>query len=257
MLHFRLSNSDGVDKPALVLIHGLFGSLENLGGIARLFTPFYSVYSLDLPNHGRSSHVSDCSLESMANTVSDWMSEQGLNSAYFLGHSLGGKVAMELALKYPSKVKKLAVIDIAPVNYPPRHNDVFAGLLAINPASLLSRAEADTILREYVSESAVRTFLLKNLAKVGGVFQWRMNLDDLHQNYGDLISSNRTACYEGDTLFVKGGDSDYIKEGHRADITQRFPNAQLRIVANTGHWLHAEKPEIVAKLVLRFMSASI
>jgi esterase len=246
----------GEGEP-LVLIHGLFGSLENLGGIARLLAEDFAVHSLDLPNHGRSKHTSAMSLASMAADVLAWMDEQGLEQAHMLGHSLGGKVAMEVALTHPERVASLVVVDIAPVTYSPHHNDVFKGLLAVDPAQIESRAEADKALKPYVPELPVRSFLLKNLVKEpDGGFAWRMNLPVINQEYEQLIAANRAdARYPGPTLFVKGGDSHYIQEKHREDIISRFPQAAVRIVPETGHWLHAEKPELVARLVKRFVAA--
>lgn len=242
-------------RPNIVLIHGLFGSLENLGGIARQLTEDYNVYSVDLPNHGRSVHTADITLASMTEMVKAWMDENGLKKAYVFGHSLGGKVAMELALRYPEIVERIVVVDIAPVHYPPHHDEVFSGLLAVEPTQLSSRGEADKQLAEHVEEVAIRSFLLKNLVKqVEGGFRWRMNLAGIHQAYPSLIQGNSAgAVFEGPVLFIKGGDSDYIQESHRADIMQRFPKANLKVVVNTGHWLHAEKPAVVAKLTRSFL----
>lgn len=255
MLYFRTQgdSEENRGRPPLILIHGLFGSLDNLGGIARLLSSSYTVYSLDLPNHGRSPHIAGCNVVLMMREVRRWMNAQGVGSAYILGHSLGGKVAMELALTSPEKVEKLVVLDIAPVTYPPHHQKVFQGLMAISPQGLSSRAEADKVLQEYVPEASVRTFLLKNLIKEDGKFRWRINLEDIHQNYSQINGANCSGTYNGDTLFVKGGGSNYIQEQYREQIAQRFPNTQLKIVSNTGHWLHAEKPGVVAKLVQNFL----
>lgn len=249
MIYHRAS---GEGEP-LVLIHGLFGSMENLGAIARHLKQNFTVYSIDLPNHGRSPHVSDMHLAAMAKVVEQWMKKLGLSEAHILGHSLGGKVAMELALQNPECVKKLVVMDIAPVPYGARHTDVFAGLHAINPGQLSSREQADELMRPHVSDLAVRSFLLKNLVKTGERFEWRMNLTDLHKNYPNLIQGNRQGHFDKDTLFLKGGNSDYITEHYRGDILTRFPHAQLKVIPNTGHWLHAEKPELVARLVKNFL----
>lgn len=237
-------------------MHGLFGSLENLGGIARLLQDQFTVYSVDLPNHGRSPHSNPTSLERMSEQLGEWFGEQGLTNAKWLGHSLGGKVCMELALIQPDIVQRLVVVDIAPVAYGQHHDDVFAGLLSVDPATLSSRSEADKIIAAHVPEIAVRSFLLKNLQKEGGGFVWRMNLSALHDHYLSLIKANRTdSSFDGPTLFLKGGNSPYIGEAQRDDILQRFPSTQLKVVANTGHWLHAEKPEVVAKLVSKFLTS--
>lgn len=242
--------------PSLVLIHGLFGSLENLGGIARLLQDQFTVYSVDLPNHGRSPHSNPSSLPLMSEQVAQWMATEGLHDVYILGHSLGGKVGMELALTHPALVRKLVVMDIAPIAYGAHHDDVFSGLLALEPETLASRKEADEKLAAYVPELPVRSFLLKNLNKTPDGFQWRMNLPTLHRCYAQLIQANKAdVVFDKPTLFLKGGNSPYIREEHREAILSRFPKTQLKVVANTGHWLHAEKPEIVAKLAEKFLSA--
>lgn len=239
----------------LVLIHGLFGSLENLGAIARQLAENFCVYSLDLPNHGRSPRVENMSLASMAGDLLAWLDEQGLPQVHLLGHSLGGKVAMELALRHPERVKSLVVLDIAPVSYPPHHNDVFAGMFALEPQRLQSRSEADQKMQPHVPEAAVRSFLLKNLVREPeGGFAWRMNLPVIHRDYAQLIASNRAdAIFNGNTLFIKGGNSDYLQEKYRDQIMARFPKATIKIVPDTGHWLHAEKPDLVARLVKQFL----
>lgn len=251
MLHHRCS---GEGEP-LVLLHGLFGSLENLGAIARHLAKQYRVYSVDLPNHGRSPHIDNAGLAAMARELASWMDAQALASAHIIGHSLGGKVAMELALQQPQRVEKLVVIDIAPVAYPPRHDDVFAGLNAIDTAALQQRQQADALLSDYVQEPAVRTFLLKNLSKAESGFAWRLNLHELERSYAQLIAANHSGCFDKPVLFLKGADSDYISAAYKDEIMQRFPRAQLRVVDNTAHWLHAEKPELVSKLITRFLGS--
>lgn len=245
----------GQGEP-LVLIHGLFGSNENLGSLARLFAEHFTVYSIDLPNHGRSSHSESTDLNQMVNEVCEWLDLIGVDSTHILGHSLGGKVAMEIALGHPQRVKRLIVMDIAPVHYESQHNDVFDGLLAIDVDNIDSRADAEKTLKSYVEETAIRSFLLKNLAReTGGGFSWRMNLSAIHQGYSQLIKENTNdTVFDGETLFIKGGNSDYIKEEYRDEIVKRFPKTNLKVVANTGHWLHAEKPDIVAKLAIKFLS---
>lgn len=249
MLHHRCS---GEGEP-LVLVHGLFGSLENLGAVARFLAKDYLVYSVDLPNHGRSPHIAGADLTTMAQELAAWMDAQGLAQPSFVGHSLGGKVVMELALQQPQRVERLVVIDIAPVVYPPRHDDVFAGLAAIDVASITQRKQADAVLSEHVHEPAVRTFLLKNLVKTADGFAWRVNLADLQRSYPKLIAGNSDGVFRRPVLFLKGADSDYITTAHKDDIMQRFPQAQLRVIDNTAHWLHAEKPELVSKLISKFL----
>lgn len=251
----ELNFSQAGSGPPLLLIHGLFGSLENLGGIARLLAQQFCVYSIDLPNHGRSPHTDSLSLTSLADAVANWLELQQLGQVNVVGHSLGGKVGMELALNKPACVDNLIVMDIAPVKYPPHHDEVFAGLAAIPTGSLATRNEADEILAAFVPETPVRSFLLKNLVKKGKGYAWRMNLPLLRQRYDEISAANTDgAHFHGDVLFIKGGDSKYIQEKHRQAILSRFPKADVKIVPGTGHLLHAEKPELIAGIITRFIN---
>ncbi len=249
MLHFRKT---GEGSPVIVL-HGLFGSLENLSSLSRALSETHCVYSVDLPNHGRSSHTSRTSLALMADQLADWMLQQDLQAACWIGHSLGGKLAMEVALARPAQVSRLVVLDIAPVAYAPSHDRIFAGLRAIPLENLESRADADTLLAEQVSEPAVRNFLLKNLVRQNGGFVWRMNLELLWREYSQLLTANREGVYAGPVLLVKGEQSDYLQVQHRAEIARRFPAAELKIAAGTGHWLHVDKADLVNGIVSRFI----
>ncbi len=246
------SRSQGQGEP-VILLHGLFGSMENLGALARPLAEHFTVHSLDLPNHGRSPHTPSTDLASMAAAVAAWMDVQGVARAHIVGHSLGGKTAMELALMLPERISGLVVIDIAPVHYPPHHNEVFTGLAQVSPASLQQRSDAEALMAPYVPELAVRSFLLKNLVKEADGFRWRMNLPVIARDYPFLIAGNRAGIYTGPVLFVKGGNSDYVTTAHKGEIISRFPAAQLKIVPDTGHWLHAEKPDLVSGLTLRFL----
>jgi len=251
-LHFTVR---GAGAP-LVVVHGLFGSLENLGGIARLLKDTFRVYSLDLPHHGRSPHDGDFSLSGLSSALREWALEQGLEKAHWLGHSLGGKAVMELALRYPELVNTLVVLDIAPLAYGNRHADIFRGLLAVPLASIETRNDADEILRRYVAEDAVRSFLLKNLQKdADGRFSWRINLQEIIDSYTQVIQANSRGRFDGRVLFLKGENSTYIDESQKPEVLARFPRAQLKTVAGTDHWLHAEKPALVASLINKFLNS--
>ena len=254
MIHSRQQGSG----PPLVLLHGLFGSLENLAGIASPLSDDFSVYSCDLPNHGRSAHTDSLCLGDMTQCLLQWLEQEGLERVSLLGHSLGGKVAMEFALRYPLRVERLVVLDIAPVAYPPRHDDVFAGLLSLDLSSLHSRRDADAQLAQVLPDAGLRGFLLKNLYKdKQGLLQWRINLDVIHRDYPRLVSANiGDKCYEGAVLFVKGESSDYITEQYRDEILNRFPKAQIKLVQGSGHWLHAEKPAVVSSIARKFLTCA-
>ncbi|MFT6101860.1 MAG: esterase [Candidatus Endobugula sp.] len=225
--------------------------------IARKLSDTYCVYSLDLPNHGRSAHTKTTSLVSLAESVVEWMSEQGIQKAHVLGHSLGGKVGMEIALRYPEKVDHLMVADIAPVAYTARHNDVFAAFKAVDLTVINSRIDADKMMQPYVGEFSTRSFLLKNLEKTKeGSWYWRANIDGLIKSYEQLIDANSKdlAAFTHPVLFIKGELSPYILPEHRESILSLFPHASVKVISGTQHWLHAEKPDIFVGIVRRFLS---
>lgn len=257
-LNYRITG----DGSPLILLHGLFGSLENLGGISRRLQDQWQIHALDQRNHGSSPHTDTMDYPSMADDVLAYMDARGLDKAAILGHSMGGKTAMQLALQAPERVDRIVVADIAPVNYHPRHDAVLEGLTSIDTGSIRSRQDADRLLAEYVEEPGVRQFLLKNLVRVTdderndypGLYRWRLNLPVIRQCYLKLAEAPEgDHPFEGPVLFIKGADSAFIQEKHRDEIRRRFPNADLRIIAGTGHWLHAEKPDSFAALCRRFL----
>lgn len=239
----------------LILLHGLFGSLENLGAIQRQLSERFRTHALDLRNHGRSPHAPSMSYACQARDVLKYLDDQGLEHADLLGHSMGGKVAMTFALQYPDRCRRIVVADIAPVHYPPHHNEIFEGLSKLDPAQIRSRQEADQALQPYVPEVAVRQFLLKNLIRSGdGAFRWRLNLDVIMKDYESIMQGQHAEHpFHGPVLFLKGGISRYIQPGHRDTVLKLFPKASLREIPGTDHWLHAEKPELFSRLVLRFL----
>ena len=251
ILNYQL-NGQG---PLVVLIHGLFGSFENLGVIARALQDEFQVLNIDVRNHGRSPQSSDMSYPLLAADLAETLDSLALKPFALLGHSMGGKIAMQYALQNADKPQRLLLADIAPVGYPPRHNSIFAGLNSIDLTTLSSRAEADQLLAAYIQEAGVRQFLLKNLYKdPTEQFQWRFNLTALIDNYQQLLAApESTQPYSGATLFIKGGNSDYIQAAHQPLILQLFPNASAKIIQGTGHWLHAEKPAAFSKIVSDFL----
>jgi esterase len=242
----------GEGEP-VVLLHGLFGSAANLGIVARGLAPEYCVYSLDVRNHGESPHSPTMSYRELAADVVEFMDSRGISCCRLLGHSMGGKIAMQVAMDYPQRVQKLIVADVAPVSYPPHHQDTLAALAAVEAATITSRAQADELMAQTVSEASVRSFLLKSLVRSeSGEFHWRLNRQGIADNYAALGSATEGNPYNGPVLFIKGGESDYILPKHEAHIRRLFPAVQLKIIAGTGHWLHAEKPALFNPLVQRF-----
>ena len=243
----------GEGKP-LVLIHGLFGSLENLGMVAKPLSEDYQVISVDVRNHGSSFHKDGMEYEELAKDIIDLMAVLTIEKADFLGHSMGGKIAMQLALNHPEKVNKLIVADIAPVAYPAHHQRIIEGLRSINFDIVKTRKDADKALSQYVEEVGVRQFLLRNLANTEGKLSFKCNLEGIANAYPQIMKDfDKSKQFTGQTLFIKGGDSNYITAEHRDIILQHFPKSKAKIIAGTGHWLHAEKPVAFNKIVKDFL----
>ncbi|MFM5482182.1 alpha/beta fold hydrolase [Aeromonas veronii] len=242
--------------PAVILIHGLFGSLDNLGLLARALCEQYRVISVDLRNHGASFHGSEMSYPAQAADILTLMDRLNIADATLIGHSMGGKVAMQVAKLAPARVSRLVVADMAPVAYPhSRHQNVFAGLNATLHTPPQSRSEAEAILAEHVEIAGVRQFLLKSFAKGESGWGWRFNVPALERNYANIMGwPDPQSRFEGPALFIKGGDSDYMLPAHTETVMAQFPAAKARVIAGTGHWLHAEKPVLFNKLVVDFLS---
>lgn len=250
-LNFKQYSDRG--KPLLV-IHGLFGSLQNWSWHCKKLAEDFAVYGLDLRNHGASPHDSLMNYQVMATDVLEFMDDRQLDNAHILGHSMGGKTAMQLALTAPGRVDGLVIADVAPVQYGGErgeHDEIFEGLCALNLDTLTSRNEADAQLARWVEDDVVRQFLLSNLVrKSEGGFAWRINLPVLRENYARLREAPQAqAAYPGDVLFIRGELSDYILPEHKDALLRLFPRAKVKTIAGTGHWLHAEKPETFYRLV--------
>ncbi|PLW82812.1 hypothetical protein CWI75_09610 [Kineobactrum sediminis] len=245
------------DGPDVVLMHGLFGSGNNLGSLSRSLQDRYRVHSLDLPNHGRSAWMPDMALGDLAAAVQHWMTHRGLETAHFVGHSLGGKVAMQLALDAPYCVDALVVADIAPVAYPPGHDAVFAALAAVAEAQCHSRQEAAELMTPFLKEESTIQFLLTSLQRASdGTCHWRFNLPVLRDHYSDVLAEvPAQEPFDGRVLFVKGEASDYIQEQHEEAIRERFPRAEIEVIPDSGHWLHAQQPRLFNTVVGRFLDA--
>lgn len=251
MLHYKI---DGQGEP-IVLLHGLFGSLDNLGVIARQLAQNYQVISVDLPNHGRSEHIDSVNYTDMANRVHQCMTELGIERYSVVGHSMGGKVAMRMAHLFPNSVQKLAVLDMAPVAYTvARHTQVLKALNAVVDATPNSRSDALKVMAQHLDDQGVIQFLSKSLHKQDCGFGWRFNVATLEKDYWSILGWEQQAPNTLPTLMVIGGDSDYVQPQHQAQIVAQFPTVKAHVISNAGHWLHAEKPEQVARAIERFLS---
>ncbi len=251
----KLHYQEAGQGDTIILIHGLFGSLENLGMIAKVLQDNYRVISVDVRNHGQSFHQNSMQYSELALDIIHLMDDLKLENAHILGHSMGGKIAMQLAIDFPSRVNKLIIADIAPVEYPPHHERIINGLKSINLDIIKTRKEADIQLTQAVETASVRQFLLRNLSSKNGQFSFKCHLDYISNCYPQIMSGfSLEQQYDGDTLFIKGGDSDYIQSSHRDVVLSIFPNSSAKIIQGTGHWLHAEKPVIFNKIVTDFLA---
>tara|TARA_R110000823_G_scaffold291009_9_gene409382 strand:+ start:8174 stop:8968 length:795 start_codon:yes stop_codon:yes gene_type:complete len=251
-LHVR---STGAGEAVLVL-HGLFGSGNNLGALTRSLQADYAVHALDLPGHGRSSWLEHYSLENLAARVSGWLEERHLPAVHVVGHSLGGKVAMQLALTRPGQVRSLVVADMAPVAYPAQHAAVLAALEAVALAEPESRDDALYCLRGHVAEAATQQFLLASLYRdEQGVYRWRFDWQGLARDYAMLSEAPTcAAAWPGPALFIRGGNSHYVPDAYRPAIFSLFPAARIDTLDGCGHWVHVEQPQRFNGRVARFLA---
>lgn len=240
----------------LIILHGLFGSSDNLGRIANELAKDYQVHSLDLRNHGASFHSDDMSYALMTADVVQYMDEHQLAKVSLLGHSMGGKVAMNIALMHADRVHKLIVADIAPVTYTAHHTEIFKGLLSVDFKQDTTRKAVDKRLAVYIETLGVRQFLMKNLVQQAeGIFSWKINLAAIYNNYSKILAGlSSDDPFKGDVLFIGGGLSDYIKPGYKQEILTLFPRSKLKIIPETTHWLHAEKPRMFIGICQRFLA---
>jgi esterase len=243
----------GQGEP-LIILHGLFGSADNWMTQARMLSEHFHVYTVDQRNHGLSPHSPEQDYLAMTEDLNDFLEQRGLKKAIILGHSMGGKTAMNFALKYPLQVSKLIVVDIMPKAYPVHHDKILDGLKAMPLKTLTSRNQADQVLSHYVEEPDVRQFLLKNLSRAQeGGFAWKINLQAIDQNIEEMTASLVVSGqYSGPALFIIGERSNYYAFGDENLIQKYFPNYSL-VEMETGHWVQAEKPKEFVDVVLEFL----
>ena len=247
-------HSDSPDKPWIMLIHGLFGSSDNLSALRRQLTDTFQVLSIDLPDHGKSAFTHAFNFSEYAQRITDLIVSLKIKQLDIVGHSLGGKVAMQLAINQHELISHLIVLDIAPVGYSARHTNVFQGLNNVVLSDITSRKQADIALSEYVLDVSTRQFLLKSLYNENDTWKWRFNLELLEKDYAKLSAAiEAVQPYLGKVLFIKGQNSDYLLPVHEKTVLKLFPDSRSKMVNNTGHWLHAEKPELCAKIILAFL----
>lgn len=245
--------------PDLIILHGLFGSGDNWRSIAKSLSEHYRVHLLDLPNHGRSPWIEEQSYSAFADAVTEWVQDQGIQRFHLLGHSMGGKVAMQMALgSHASGIDHLIIVDIAPRAYPPHHEDIFAALNRTDLSEHKDRRSVDEALKDGIETTGIRQFILKSLYRnQDGQLAWRFNLEALQNQYKAIAEEPEfNQPFIGPTLFIKGMNSQYITAEDQTAILERFPESQAKLIEGAGHWPHAEKPAAFLRIVERFLAES-
>ena len=245
--------------PTLVMLHGLFGSLDNFRSVSLHMERSLTVLRVDLPGHGKSPTTTDLSFPSMAQAVLLELEQLGVKEFSLLGHSLGGKVAMAMAADPDCHgLEKLCIVDIAPKAYPPHHQPIFDALQALDLQALNDRRDADARLRTAIPEAGVRAFLLKSLyRRESSRFSWRFDLDTLARDYPLICQAPELdSPIATPTLFIKGSESDYLTAADEATIESLFSLPSLKQIDGAGHWPHAEKPAQFTRICQDFLSST-
>ncbi|WP_162127133.1 alpha/beta fold hydrolase [Flavobacterium phycosphaerae] len=252
MLYSRI---EGEGKP-LIIIHGFLGMSDNWKSFGSLYAAEgFQVHLLDLRNHGRSFHSEDFSYSVMANDLLEYCQHHNLKDIALIGHSMGGKVAMLFATTYPELVEKLIVADIGPKYYAPHHQDILAGLNAVDFSTKPDRAQVEETLYPFIPDFGTRQFLMKNLYWVEpGQLAFRFNLPVFNakiETIGEVLPQGNT--FTKPTMFIRGGNSRYILDTDVPEIKTHFPNFELATIPNVGHWLHAENPKAFFEATIQFL----
>ena len=245
----------GSGKP-LIILHGLFGSLDNWGTIAKCLAEYFKVYVIDQRNHGNSPHAYEVSYELMAEDLEEFMAEHDLDSASIMGHSMGGKTAMQFAFTYSQKVDKLVVVDISPRDGGVGHTEVrdaLRALRAIDLENIRTRRQASEQMKPHIKDIAIRQFLLKGLTRdEDGKFKWRVNLDAISSNFDRIVGGVNGRPFDKPCLFIRGGNSDHIDDEDWGEIRECFPQAELVTIPGAGHWVHVDAPDVFKKALLDY-----
>jgi pimeloyl-ACP methyl ester carboxylesterase len=244
------------EGPPLLILHGLFGSGDNWLSIAKKIAGRFSCILPDLPNHGDSPKLKDFDYPHIAEALQSFLREHFDTPMIVMGHSMGGKAAMALALENPDAVSKLIVVDMAPKTYPAGHEEILDAMRSVDLSEVSARRDADEQLARNIPNAAVRAFLLKNLRGKDSKYSWRIDLDLLKRRYSDILDwPYDSGTYENPVLFIRGEQSNYIGDEDMHTAQSFFPAAELRTVPDTGHWLHAEKTDRFLDIFSRFIDS--
>lgn len=254
MLFYKIEGNEG---PWLTIIHGLFGSLDNWQTLARQWSHSFRVLSLDVRNHGRSPHYNSMSYDEMIDDIIEVFNFLKIENTVILGHSMGGKIAMHLAGICPDRIQKLIIADVAPFAYEPKHNEIFEILSSIQFEKYENRKDIEQyILSKMPNDFATAQFILKNIKRndESMAFEFKFNLNVLKRSYQNIISYVPNKGYKENVLFLAGEKSDYISSSTTIHLFDLYPNAEIEIIKNAGHWIHAENPSEVYEKVKEFIN---
>jgi esterase len=253
-LHFE---AVGEGRP-LIILHGLLGSADNWRSMSRRLGAHYKVLAVDLRNHGRSPHSDIFDYDVMVADLREFVEQQALTRIMLLGHSIGGKVAMQFAIDYSEQVDRLVIVDIGPKPYEPSERYILEALRSLDLTRCKSFADVDAALAADVSSESLRQFLLKNLARdENGRLRWKVHLEAIYRNYDKLargLAPERS--FDKPTLFIRGGRSNYIEDDDALLIRQIFPGAEIATLPDAGHWIHVDAPEEFFQTVLNFLNGA-
>jgi len=244
----------GETGPIIVIIHGIFGSLDNWHTVAKELGKSYQVYTLDMRNHGHSPHSDEMSIQLMVEDVVSFCATKSLDRINLIGHSMGGKVAMALADGYTGLLDKLIIVDIAPKDYKAGHNPYFKAYEEIDLSGVKNRKELDAAFLEYEAHFGVRQFLMKNVVSNSkGGYQLKIHVQGIKNGYEEIIGGLDLGMIETPTLFIKGANSNYIKDEDTPLLNEYFSDYEMESIANSGHWVHAENKDGFIEVLLKFI----
>lgn len=251
-LHHQYHIHEQSQLPPIVLIHGLFGSLSNLGMLARGFMSIRSVLQIDVRNHGESAHAAEMNYATLAQDVLETLDDLDISQCAVIGHSMGGKIAMAMVAHAPERIQQAVILDMSPYAYTEgHHHEIFKALFAVVQAQPQSRVEAAKIMRDWIDEEVVIQFLLKSFHQG----EWRFNLTAIYDQYHEILNWNKIEPQSHELLFIRGGDSDYVEsQAQQNAVYEQFPNAVIHTVVGASHWLHAEKTAEVLALIDAYFS---
>ncbi len=238
-----------------MILHGLFGSGNNWKTVAGALTGDYTVFSLDMRNHGRSFHSDRFDYDVMAGDLLNFMEAQNLQRVSLIGHSMGGKAAMNFAFSNPDRLHKLIIVDMANRTYDNRHGEIIKALYQLDTSGISKLRDADEMLTEAIPDTDMRLFLISNLERTeNGRYRWRINVESIYRNQRNLTKAVTGSPFTGPALFVRGGKSDYLRDSDWPEILKYFPAAKLTTVKGAGHWVHIEAPHEFLNAVKTFLA---